>query len=83
MRSASAPTNTTLAPSEKNTVAWCSSRSPSKLRHSALVMDIVSEPGVIILRRSDGSEVAKFSMLGATLEEIERATQEDYHRDGE
>ena len=35
-------------------------------------MDIVSEPDVIILRRSDGSEVAKFSMLGATLEEIER-----------
>ena len=25
-------------------------------------MDIVSGPGVIILRRSDGSEVAKFSM---------------------
>jgi hypothetical protein len=30
-------------------------------------MDIVSEPGLIILRRADGSEVAKFSMLGATL----------------
>ncbi len=43
-------------------------------------MDIVSEPGVIILRRSDGSEVAKISMLGATLEEIERAAQEDYRR---
>ena len=43
-------------------------------------MDIVSEPGVIILRRSDGSEVAKFSMLGATLEEIERAAQEDHRR---
>ena len=43
-------------------------------------MDIVSEPGVIILRRSDGSEVTKFSMLGATLEEIERAAQEDSRR---
>jgi hypothetical protein len=43
-------------------------------------MDIVSEPGVIILRRFDGSEVAKFSMLGATLEEIERAAQEDSRR---
>ncbi len=43
-------------------------------------MDIVSEPGLIILRRSDGSEVAKFSMLGATLEEIERAAQEDSRR---
>ena len=41
-------------------------------------MDIVSEPDVIILRRSDGSEVAKFSMLGATLEEIERTALEDY-----
>ena len=51
-------------------------------------MDIVSEPRVIILRRSGGSEVAKFSMLGATLEEIERAAQEeaaqeDYHRNRE
>lgn len=46
-------------------------------------MDIVSEPGVIILQRSDGGEVAKFSMLGATLEEIERAAQEDYHRNRE
>ena len=46
-------------------------------------MDIVSEPDVIILRRSDGSEVAKFSMLGATLEEIERAAQEDYRRNRE
>jgi hypothetical protein len=43
-------------------------------------MDIVSEPGLIILRREDGSEVAKFSMLGATLEEIERAAQEDHRR---
>jgi hypothetical protein len=43
-------------------------------------MDIVSEPGLIILRREDGSEVAKFSMLGATLEEIERVAQEDHRR---
>ena len=43
-------------------------------------MDIVSERDVIILRRSDGSEVAKFSMVGATLEEIERAALEDYRR---
>jgi hypothetical protein len=46
-------------------------------------MDIVSEPGLIILRRSDGSEVAKFSMLGVTLEEIERAAQEDYRSNRE
>ncbi len=46
-------------------------------------MDIVSEPGLIILRRPDGSEVAKFSMLGATLEEIERAAHEDHRRNTE
>ena len=46
-------------------------------------MDIVSEPGVIILSRSDGSEVAKSSMLGATLDEIERAALEDYRRNRE
>ena len=46
-------------------------------------MDIVSEPGFITLRRSDGSEVAKFSMLGATLEEIQSAAQEDHHRNRE
>ena len=46
-------------------------------------MDIVSEPGFITLRRSDGSEVAKFSTLGATLEEIERTAQEDRHRNRE
>jgi hypothetical protein len=41
-------------------------------------MNIVSEPDVIILRRSDRGEVAKSSMLGATLEE--RAALEDYRR---
>jgi hypothetical protein len=40
-------------------------------------MDIVSDPGVIILRRLDGSDVAKFSRTGATLEEIERTARED------
>ena len=43
-------------------------------------MDIVSEPDVIILRRSDGSEVATFSVSGAKLEEIESAALEDYRR---
>ena len=46
-------------------------------------MDIVSEPGFITLRRSDGSEVAKFSMLDATLEEIKKVAQEDYRRNAE
>ena len=43
-------------------------------------MDVVSEPGVVVLRRSDGSVVATFSARGATLEEIQRATQEDHRR---
>ena len=46
-------------------------------------MDIVSEPGLIILRREDGSEVAKFSRWGATLEEIESAAQENHRRNTE
>ena len=40
-------------------------------------MDLVSEPGMIVLRRDDGSVVARFSMLGATLENVERAAEED------
>jgi hypothetical protein len=40
-------------------------------------MDLVSEPGLIVLRREDGSEVARFSARGATLDEIERAAEED------
>ena len=40
-------------------------------------MDLVSEPSMIVLRREDGSEVARFSVSGATLEEIERAAKED------
>jgi hypothetical protein len=40
-------------------------------------MDLVCEPGMIVLRRDDGSEVARFSVWGATLEEIERAAEED------
>jgi hypothetical protein len=40
-------------------------------------MDLVREPGIIVLRREDGSEVARFSVWGATLEDIERAAEED------
>jgi len=45
-------------------------------------MDLVSEPGMIVLRREDGSEVARFSARGATLDEIERAAEEDTNEDG-
>jgi hypothetical protein len=44
-------------------------------------MDLVSEPGMIVLRRDDGSEVARFSVWGATLKEIERAAEEDSDED--
>jgi len=40
-------------------------------------LDIVSDPGVVILRRLDGSEVTKFSRSGATRETIQRAASED------
>ena len=42
-------------------------------------MDLVSEPGVIVLRRLDGTVVARFSALSATLEYIEKAAEEDRH----
>jgi hypothetical protein len=38
---------------------------------------MVSDPGVVILRRLDGSEVAKFSRSGAIWETIQRAASED------
>jgi hypothetical protein len=40
-------------------------------------IDLVSEPGIIVLRREDGSEVARFSVWGARLEEMERAAEDD------
>ncbi|HEX2183420.1 MAG TPA: hypothetical protein VHH10_14150 [Rubrobacteraceae bacterium] len=44
------------------------------LRHR---LDIVGEPGLVILRRLDGTEVARFTVRGATREEILRAAEED------
>jgi hypothetical protein len=44
-------------------------------------IDLVSEPGMIVLRRDDGGEVARFSVWGARLEEIERAAEEDSDED--
>jgi hypothetical protein len=42
-------------------------------------LDIVSEPGLVILRRSgNGTEVARFSMAGAIWEEILHAADEDH-----
>src|SRR3712207_3263292 len=37
-----------------------------------------SDPKAIVLRREDGSEVARFSVWGATSNAIERSAEEDY-----
>jgi hypothetical protein len=44
-------------------------------------LDRVTDPDVLILRRSDGSTVAVFSRWGAAKEEIQRAAKEDAGRD--
>jgi hypothetical protein len=40
-------------------------------------LDLVSFPGATLLRREDGTEVARFSVWDATGEAIERTAQED------
>ncbi len=40
-------------------------------------LDLVNERGLIVLRRDDGTEVAKFSVWDATSQAIEQAAQED------
>ena len=40
-------------------------------------LDLVSVPGATLLRREDGTEVARFSVWDATSEAIEQAAQED------
>ena len=41
-------------------------------------LDLVSVPKAIVLRRDDGSEVAKFTVWDATSRAIEQAAEEDY-----
>ncbi len=40
-------------------------------------LDLVSVSGAIVLRREDGTEVARFSVWEATSKAIEQAAQED------
>lgn len=40
-------------------------------------LDLVSQPRAIVLRREDGSEVARFSVWDATSSAIEQAAEED------
>jgi hypothetical protein len=51
-------------------------------RHQSLLgngyhLDLVNGHGLIVLRRDDGTEVAKFSVWDATSEAIEQAARED------
>jgi hypothetical protein len=41
-------------------------------------LDLVSVPSAIVLRRGDGSGVARFSIRDATSKVVEQAAQEDY-----
>jgi hypothetical protein len=43
-------------------------------------LDLVGVPGVTVLRREDGTEVARFSVRDATSKAIEQAAQEDQRR---
>jgi len=43
-------------------------------------LDLVSVPGTVVLRREDGTEVARFSVRDATSRAIEQAAQEDQRR---
>jgi hypothetical protein len=40
-------------------------------------LDLVGVPGVIVLRREDGTEVTRFSVWDARSKAIEQAAQED------
>ena len=40
-------------------------------------LDLVSVPSVVVLRREDGTEVARFSVGDATRKAIEQAAQQD------
>jgi hypothetical protein len=41
-------------------------------------LDLVNAPRAIVLRREDGSEVARFSVWDATSRAIEQAVEDDY-----
>jgi hypothetical protein len=54
-------------------------------RHQSLLgngyhLDLLNNHGWIVLRRDDGTEVAKFTVWDATSEAIERAAREDQRK---
>ena len=46
-------------------------------------LDLVSVPGATLLRREDGTVVARFSVWDATSDSIERAAREDLRKNRE
>ena len=50
------------------------------LRGNGYYLDLVNHFGLIVLRREDGTEVARFSMWEATARAIEQAAREDRRR---
>jgi hypothetical protein len=70
---------------EKITVATTLGHEASGMEHTegrsllgkGYHLDLVSIPGAIVLRREDGTEVARFSVWEATRQAIEQAAQED------
>ena len=71
---------------ENTTVTSTLGQEPSGIEHTegrsllgnGYRLDLVSVPGATLLRREDGTEVARFSIWDATGEAIEQAAQEDW-----
>ncbi len=51
---------------------------PHHLLGNGYRLDLVGDPTAIVLRREDGSEVARFSVWDATTKAIEQAAEQDY-----
>lgn len=52
-------------------------RGERRLLGNGYRLDLVSVPGMVVLRREDGSEVARFRVRDATSKVIEQAAKED------
>jgi hypothetical protein len=74
-----------FAAGEKTTVTTTLGQEASGMEHTegrsllgnGYRLDLVSVPGATVLRREDGTEVARFSVWDATSQAIEQAAQED------
>ena len=74
-----------FAAGDKTTVTTTLGREASGMEHTegrsllgnGYRLDLMSVPGVTVLRREDGTEVSRFSVWDATAQAIEQAAQED------